>query len=429
MSYTPTTWSTGDTITATLANHWETQYENVEELQLNGTNYPGSLSATANTVAVRDANGNVVSNLPVTSGMNPNLLFNPTFALGSAGWIGLDTPFKPYFGTYGEGSMLTNNEGPYSSGSGTLGVRSGNIPMSANQVLSLSAEITTSGLTAGNFEVQVNAYDSTGTFLEQAAIAVSSVAGWKKYSMPFTTPASTSYVMIYVYMPANSSASQFGVAVRKIKLEAGSVATTFTDDNTFNILQYGSLIPFTGSQIFTESGTFIVPEGKDWIKFRGWGGGQGGDLYGTGYTGRGGGGGDYAEGWIPVSAGQSIAITVGQGGTGTPQSGSGTAATASQIGSYITINPGTPAGIYSPNPAGVEEVTTDGFTHVKRQYGGQVSGDQGATSSGGTGGAAGNATTQAGNATSPGGGGGGYSATQTTWPAGNGAPGRVELYW
>lgn len=37
MPYTPTTWSTGDIITATLANHWETQYQQaLDDMSTNG---------------------------------------------------------------------------------------------------------------------------------------------------------------------------------------------------------------------------------------------------------------------------------------------------------------------------------------------------------------------------------------------------------
>ncbi len=75
----------------------------------------------------------------------------------------------------------------------------------------------------------------------------------------------------------------------------------------------------SGSQTFDRSGTFTVPAGITRLYVEAWGGGGGGTGSTIGaanyrYSGSGGGGGGFSKGYITVTPGSSINVTVGAGG-------------------------------------------------------------------------------------------------------------------
>jgi hypothetical protein len=94
----------------------------------------------------------------------------------------------------------------------------------------------------------------------------------------------------------------------------------------------------------TTEGGWLVPAGISSVKVRIWGGGGAG---GTGFTGPGGGGagGGYCEGYYDVTPGETITITVGNGGagSGTPGGTSSFGALASALGGQAGAE-GSPSG-------------------------------------------------------------------------------------
>lgn len=84
---------------------------------------------------------------------------------------------------------------------------------------------------------------------------------------------------------------------------------------------------FVGSQIFTSSGTFMVPAGVKRVYAQLWApGGGGGGYYiygGTAYGGQGGGAGGFSAGWVQVSPDQTLAVNIGAGGGGAGENGTG----------------------------------------------------------------------------------------------------------
>lgn len=194
-------------------------------------------SATANTIALRDANGNVVSNLPVT-GQNPNILFDPSFRLGSAGWTGIGSNgFVVSFGNSGEGTYLFNSTSPSVD---PVQINSTPIPLAAGVTVTFSGEIFTGGLSSGlGAFLQIQYYNGT-TLLSASEIDAPNGVGWTRYSLTVTAPTYCTNVVVVcgIHLGTNT-----GVGFRKIKLEKGSVATTFSDDNTLNTLQYGGVLP------------------------------------------------------------------------------------------------------------------------------------------------------------------------------------------
>jgi hypothetical protein len=101
----------------------------------------------------------------------------------------------------------------------------------------------------------------------------------------------------------------------------------------------------SGTELFTADGEFVVPDGINtvWVTLAGGGGGGGGAAGGT--CGSGGGGGDakLAQKVTGLTAGDTIVVTVGQGGnpgTGASTPTSGTAGTASSFGSHVSASGG-----------------------------------------------------------------------------------------
>jgi len=96
------------------------------------------------------------------------------------------------------------------------------------------------------------------------------------------------------------------------------------------------------AQVFSASGTFVVPTGVLAVRTRIWGAGGGGGGGGNAAAaGRGGGGGAYSEGVWPVTPGASITVTVGVGGTGGNNTGtSGAAGGSTSFGGLHTAGGG-----------------------------------------------------------------------------------------
>jgi len=98
------------------------------------------------------------------------------------------------------------------------------------------------------------------------------------------------------------------------------------------------------AQVFTASGTFVVPADVYWLRVRLWGGGGGGagSFRGGGANGPGGGGGSggYSEGWVAVTPGQSIPVTIGAAGSAGGVASNGGAGGTTSFGAFISATGG-----------------------------------------------------------------------------------------
>ncbi len=86
--------------------------------------------------------------------------------------------------------------------------------------------------------------------------------------------------------------------------------------------------------------TFTVPDGVYRIKCRVIGGGGGAGGSASAKSGGGGGAGGYAEGWIDVTPGQTITITVGAGGQGGTAGNFGVSGGLSSVGGFMSASGG-----------------------------------------------------------------------------------------
>lgn len=173
----------------------------------------------------------------------------------------------------------------------------------------------------------------------------------------------------------------------------------------------------SNSSYFSASGNFIVPAGITRVFAKVIGGGGGGGIANTSYRhGGGGGGGGVAEGFIAVTPGATMPITVGSGGAGGAAGGSSTFGGLSATG-------GLPGGM---GPGGASGIGSGGGLNYGLGDGGTGSSSTDAYGAG-TGGGAGGGQGRPGRAPGAGGGGAYDSGGGGSMPAGAGAPGAVIL--
>lgn len=209
---------------------------------------------------------------------------------------------------------------------------------------------------------------------------------------------------------------------------------------------------FSNWQLFTTNGTFVVPAGITKIKVCVYGGGAGGNGYyqvsSTG--GGGGGGGGYAEGIYTVVPLSSYTVTIGSGGAGATGGGAlGSYGGATSFGILISATGGSPGALgYFGGNSGIG---TGGYLNTTLGSGGSsgyslsagVSGaggggpggvSYGGNGAGGGGGGLGGGTGSAGfnvggNAQPNSGAGGGGAGAGANVAGGDGAAGKVIVFW
>lgn len=213
----------------------------------------------------------------------------------------------------------------------------------------------------------------------------------------------------------------------------------------------------TSSQTFTASGTWTAPSdlSGSTVTVYMWGGGGGGGA-GSSSHGGGGGGGAAFRSFNPfVTAGNSYSVTIGSGGTGGTSSTSstdggstiwdgGTSANGGLRGTTSSGGSGGAPGTHGGGSGGTSSSSNvggggggcaslggngqNGAGGGSGGGGGNGGASGGSDTTGGSGGAGGTSGSKTGkNATTPGGGGGGGYGTSNA--GGNGARGKLEVFW
>jgi len=188
---------------------------------------------------------------------------------------------------------------------------------------------------------------------------------------------------------------------------------------------------FGSLQLFTENGEWIRPEGCKavLVKVQAGGGGGGWDSYLYGCAG-GGGAGGYAEAWINDPP-DTVAISVGAGGTGATLAASdGTSGGDSSFGELVLAGGGSAGRGSSPYNGGSGGSSSGGYINISGGDGWGTNGNgqlhvwnSGGSSSLGSGGSFNGLVESTGNGRGYGSGGAGRGAA-----GGNGAPGVVIVY-
>ena len=125
----------------------------------------------------------------------------------------------------------------------------------------------------------------------------------------------------------------------------GQISDICYDGTNFQLLGFSGLIAKPiNSQTWAAAGTynFTVPDGVYYVFAEVWGGGGGGGGTGAANSAGGGGGaGQYRSGWVPVTPGSTITVTVGAAGTaGANTGGNGGSGGTSSFGSLVSATGG-----------------------------------------------------------------------------------------
>lgn len=189
------------------------------------------------------------------------------------------------------------------------------------------------------------------------------------------------------------------------------------------------------AQIYNSSTTYTVPAETTSIKVHAWGGGGGGGTRSINGATGGGGAGAYSYAEIPVSPGQQVVISVGNGGSAGSTGGD----------TQVTINGTTH--LLAKGGAGVSNNTTSGGSGGQASQGtgttrtnggngsnssGNTAGNGGNSPNGGSGGIGTNSNENGAAGDAPGGGGAGARRSSGTRTGGSGGNGRVVIdysYW
>jgi len=194
-----------------------------------GSNYTALANANAATAAS-------LATLQATTNANPNLLQNPTGALGMQGWTsGGPTAISAQVGNYGEGDYFQTPTG--SSASGVLWYQ--DVAYSGTGPLSIQAELFAGGLTLNSgTAAQVRFYiewlDSSHGHLGYSAVAaVAAGQDWAEVQIPNQTPpGGVAYARGVMDIWGNGAWTNTNAAWRRLKVESGTICTAYTDDAT-----------------------------------------------------------------------------------------------------------------------------------------------------------------------------------------------------
>lgn len=148
---------------------------------------------------------------------------------------------------------------------------------------------------------------------------------------------------------------------------------------------------FSHQSVITLSGGWTVPQGVMQVRVRVIGAGGGGGGGGTSFAGGGGGAGGFAQAVIPVVAGTTVPVIIGQGGVGGGSGQSGANGSSSSFGSLVSATGGNGGGSNNPfsqGGAGGVGQADGSVQNPLTQFGGYgADGFAGATTGAGVGGA------------------------------------------
>jgi hypothetical protein len=162
---------------------------------------------------------------------SPNLLVNGSAEFGSLAWS-LPSQANYATGLGGEGTFFAIG----SAVNGTYVATSADYAVVPGIALTLQAEISATGLTAGQLIVDIEFLNSSHTviYTTQAPLVVSADQDWAFMSASATTPAGAAYWHARFYMLGATLTSG---GVRKIKVSGGTAASPYSREADFPDIQ------------------------------------------------------------------------------------------------------------------------------------------------------------------------------------------------
>lgn len=173
----------------------------------------------------------------------PNLLFNGSGEFGVSGWVMAPGPAfsQQVDQTGGIGSFFANTS-TMSNASGYIG--SPLVQIGQNAAVTESIDVANFA-TAGTLVLTLAAYNSGGTFISNvASLTVPNGTPLQRYTLTGTTPAGTASVQAY-WTYTGVSASPFGIAIRRLKIEQGATASLYSQEASIATLAGG--MPVVGT--------------------------------------------------------------------------------------------------------------------------------------------------------------------------------------
>lgn len=243
-------------------------------------------------------------------------------------------------------------------------------------------------------------------------------------------------------VPNPADLTQLWQALAAIRIELSTVPAALAglDDGTaVTPLGLSAAAGRREMLLFTVPGTtsWTVPANVWRVFAQVWGGGGAGGGSSATVAGGGGGGGGYSAGWVGVTPGQSIPVTVGAGGAPGPATGNGASGGSSSFGAFLSATGGTGgkgSADVNPGNGGPTGAGSGGsYNSSGGGGGGRVPGvseaaGYGSAAGGPSGGIAGASSAQGYGGSYPGGGGAGYGSFSSQ-PGSPGANGLVVVRW
>ena len=173
-----------------------------------------------------------------------NAAFDPNGVLGAAYWNTSLDRFSdingPHWTSTAGLTTATFDHKPTAT--------TGEIPCGAAKAVTISANVDTSGTSAGTITLVARYYDAGHSLLSEDATttAVTMAAAAKNYVLKVTTPGSTAYV-VGVLKFAGVTCTAYGIIVRNLKVEAGTESTPFNDFKTLALAYGAAEVTYWGS--------------------------------------------------------------------------------------------------------------------------------------------------------------------------------------
>lgn len=159
---------------------------------------------------------------------SPNLIPNASAELGLSGWSGSGwLAYSDVNGTY------IGFQGTGTNQSGSLTTPRGVCSAGAPVTVQFEASLTTV-TAAQSAQVNVAYYSASGQLIRTDTIALTLGSSWKWYWGTFTTPSSAVGVDVTIQMTGATVGTGSTPAIRRIKVEPGSVPSLYSQEATIN---------------------------------------------------------------------------------------------------------------------------------------------------------------------------------------------------